>query len=436
MSGYKLSAAAAKAEERWAGPHMVTWTPRAKVTELDALTRFGGVAVSDGDNFTTNRVTVADYNDTLMHSGSAVGLSATWACVNLIAGSAAGLSPAVMRPEANGVRVEARDHPLYPIISMDPNYDQSDFDFWEFMFASVELQGNAYAEIVRNGAGNIIALLPVRPDRMTVRRGRRGEIEYEWVDDGNRKTRLQGDMFHVRGFGGGPLSGLSTLSVCRLAFGGALATERSASSMFANGVRPSGLLNLGGRTMTPEQRVEARKLLSEQFAGAMNAGRPMILDDGMQWQQLSINPEDAQMLESRKYSGEEICRIFGVPPAMVGYGDKASNWGTGKEADVLGFLKFTLRKRLKRVEKAATKQLLTRGERQSGLAIKFNLEDLLRGDSQGRAAFYQIMVKLGLYTRNEARRLENLPPIPGGDEAFVQMQDVPLSSALTGEEKP
>ncbi|MGX7896884.1 phage portal protein [Tsuneonella sp. HG222] len=408
----------------------------AKATSLEALTRWGGASVSDRDNFTTNRVTLAEYNDAYAGAGNAVGLSATYACTNLIAGSAASLSCAVMRPDGNGVRQEARDHPLHQIVSMDPNFDQTDFDFWEFVFACVELQGNAYAEIVRNGAGSVAALLPVRPDTMRTARVAGGEIEYRWVDDGVRKVRRQSEMFHVRGFGGGPLSGLSTLSVCRLAFGGALAAERAAANMFANGARPSGVLSMpGGEKLTAEQRAEVETLLQEKFVGSINAGRPMLLDNGLTWQALSINPEDAQMLESRKFSGEEICRIFGVPPAMVGYGDKSSNWGTGKEVDVLGFLKFTLRKRLKRVEKSATKQLLTRQERQSGLAVKFNLEDLLRGDSAGRAAFYQIMVRLGVMTRNEARRLENLPPIPGGDEAFVQMQDVPLSTALA-EEKP
>jgi HK97 family phage portal protein len=136
------------------------------------------------------------------------------------------------------------------------------------------------------------------------------------------------------------------------------------------------------------------------------------------------------MLESRKFSGEEICRIFGVPPAMVGYGDKASNWGTGKEVDVLGFQKFTLRRRLKRVELAAQKQLLSPADLAAGVTIEFNLEGLLRGDSAARASFYQSGLQNGWTTINEVRALENLPPVEGGDVPRMQMQNVPLTAEV------
>jgi HK97 family phage portal protein len=184
--------------------------------------------------------------------------------------------------------------------------------------------------------------------------------------------------------------------------------------------------------LTPDQRQLAERLLQEKFAGALNAGRPLLLDNGVKWEQLTISPEDAQMLDSRKFSGEEICRIFGVPPAMVGYGDKASNWGTGKEVDVLGFQKFTLRRRMKRIEKSLEKQLLTRAERDQGLRIGFNFEDLLRADSAARASFYNTLIRLGVMTRNEARALEGLPAVEGGDVVTVQMQDVPLAQAANG----
>lgn len=385
----------------------------------------------DRDNFTTNRVTLADYNDA--GCSNPLGLSATYACVNLIAGTIASLSPTIYRTSPEGVRTEARDHPLYWLLRLDPNYDQTDYEFWEFIGASIELQGNAYAEKVMNG-GRIVALMPIAPVGMQVRRASGGGIEYEWVSDGYRKTRSQDEMLHIRGFGGNLLCGASTLSVCSRAFSGALATDTTAAKMFENGARPTGILSMDG-ALNEEQRAQLEDLLRDKYQGAMNAGRPFLLDNGLKWSSLSINPDDAQLLESRKYGGEEICRIFGVPPAMVGYGDKASNWGTGKEVEVLGFIKFTLRKRLRRIERALMKQLLTREERQQGVSIEFNLEGLLRGDSAGRAAFYQIMVRLGLMTRNEARRLENLPPIEGGDVAMVQMQDVPLADAIAGDDE-
>ena len=425
MSGYRLSARAAAAEAR----------RDAQLARLDTksvtLTGFGSAARSDGSNFRTNMVTVADYMDRVSRTNP-LGLSATFACVNLIAGTQASLSPSVFRPGERGIRVPAPDHPLHWLLRIDPNYDQTAYEFWEFIGASIELHGNAYARIERSGR-RIVALEPVRPDCVTVRRGSRGRLEYEWTVDGDKREAVQDDMLHIRGFGGNATGGASTLSLCGTAFGGALDTDLSARAIFANGVRPSGLLETDIR-LDAQQRAEVEHLLQEKYAGSVNSGRPMLLDNGLKFKPLTLNPEDAQLLESRKFSGEEICRIFGVPPAMVGYGDKASNWGTGKEVDVLGFIKFTLRKRLRRIEQALMKQLLSREERQAGVTIEFNLEGLLRGDSQGRAQFYERMTRIGAMTRNEVRAHENLPPVEGGDVVTVQMQDVPLTEAVDGED--
>lgn len=397
-----------------------TWTPDS-----------GRASFQDRDNFTTNRVTLAEYSDG--GCGNPLGLSATYSCVNLIAGTIASLSPTIYHTDEAGVRTEARKHPLFWLLRLDPNFDQSDYEFWEFLAASIELQGNGYAEKVFNGP-RLTALLPVMPVGMQVRRKSGGEIEYEWVADGIRKVRSQSQMLHIRGFGGNLVKGASTLSACARVFTGALVTDRTAGKMFDNDARPSGALSVE-QPLDKTQRAELEELLQEKYQGAMNAGRPMVLDNKMKWEALSVSPEDAQLLESRKFSGEEICRIFGVPPAMVGYGDKASNWGTGKEVDVLGFIKFTLRKRLRRIERALMKQLLSRAERQGGYSIEFNIEGLLRGDSAARATFYHILVRLGVLTRNEVRRLENLPPIDGGDVAMVQMQDVPLADAIAGDDE-
>lgn len=360
---------------------------------------------------------------------SALGLSATWACVNLLAGTIASLPLMIYRTDRNGVRTVAKDHPLYWVLHDSPNYDQTAVDFWEFMAASIELHGNAFAEIEKRANGDVYSLTPLRPDLVTTRRLGNGDIEYRWTDETSAlNVATQERVLHIRGFGGGPLGGASTLSVCRNTFGAAQATDKAASTMFANGAMPSGVLSTD-KTMTGPQRVEAERLLTEKFVGALNAGRPMLLDNGVSWQQLTISPEDAQMLESRKFSGEEICRLFGVPPAMVGYGDKSSNWGTGKEQDVLGFQKFNLRRRLKRIEQALMKQLLSSRDRLDGITIEFNLEGLLRGDSEARAAFYKSGLNDGWLTINEVRAIENMAPVEGGDVARVQMQNVPLALA-------
>jgi len=385
-------------------------------------------AAQDRDNFVTNRITVADYEDGhAVGTHGVLGLTAAWACINLIAGTGASLPLGVFRTTADGIRLPAKDHPLYRILHDSPNADQTALDFWEFMFAAVELRGNAFAEIVRNGQGQIVALTPIMCDAVCVRRLDSGDLEYTWTDAGAARRATQTGIFHIRGFGGGPLGGASTLSVCRAAFSSASVVERAAATTFSNGARPSGILSTDAQ-LNADQRKEAERLLQEKFVGSINAGRPMLLDKAMTWQQLTINPDDAQMLESRKFSGEEICRIFGVPPAMVGYGDKASNWGTGKEVDVLGFQKFTLRRRLKRIEQAAEKQLLSPVDRAAGMRIEFNLEGLLRADSKLRAEVNDIALKNKTATINEVRAQDNKPPVPWGDAPWVQMQDQQLGS--------
>ena len=171
--------------------------------------------------------------------------------------------------------------------------------------------------------------------------------------------------------------------------------------------------------------------MQEKFAGAVNSGKPMVLEGGTKWQSLSINPEDAQMLESRGFSVEEIARFFGVPPHMIGHTEKSTSWGTGLEQQVLGFQKFSLRRRLKRIEQALEKQLLTPIDRAAGLQVEFVVEGLLRGDSTARAAFYNSGLQNGWMTINEVRNLENLPPVDGGDIPRMQVQNQPIDAQPT-----
>lgn len=391
------------------------------------------VSTENGSNFTTNQVTVADYRDSrAMQANAAIGLSATWACVQLIAGTIASLPLMVYRTDASGMRTVARDHPLYFVLHDSPNYDQTAVDFWEVMAASVELYGNAYAIMEKRRDGVLNALHPVRPDLMKVRRLDSGDLQYEWTENGVRRVKGGNEVLHIRGPIGDALSGTSTLSACRNIFDDAMAADGAASAMFANGINPSGILSTPESVqLTHVQREELEARLADRHKGAIRSGRPMLLDRGIKWQQLTINPSDAQMLESRKFSGEEICRIFGVPPAMVGFGDKSSNWGTGKEVDVLGFQKFTLRKRIKRIEQSLLKQLVPLAERRAqGIVIEFNFEGLLRADTASRYDAYEKAIRMGIATRNECRALENMPPVEGGDVITVQMQDIPLADAI------
>jgi HK97 family phage portal protein len=369
----------------------------------------------DADGFAGEAVT----------ESNVLAISAAWACVNLLAGTIASLPLMVYRP-AGGGRDVAADHPLYRLIHDSPNYDQTALEFWEFACAAIELRGNFHAVITRSGS-RIIALTPVYAP-VTSRREADGAIWYRWSEDGHSYDLSDRDVFHVRGFGGTPLGGLSTLAVGRNAFSLATAIDRAAGATFRNGMRPSGTISFD-KFLTEEQRKIAEGKLMEKFIGAMNTGRPMILEGGSKWASLSINPDDAQMLESRGFSVEEVCRFFGVPPHMIGHTTKSTSWGTGLEQQSIGFQRYALRRRLKRIEQAIGKQLLTQEDRTGGIVVEFNLEGLLRGDSAARSNFYGSALNNGWMTINEVRALENLPPVPGGDVPRMQMQNVPITDA-------
>jgi len=393
---------------------------------LDAL--FGTVSRQNGDNFRTNQVTLAEYMDSgAVNSGAVLGLSTAWACIRLISGTISSLPCGVYRPVGGSLQIDYA-HPLYRVLHDSPNADQTALNFWQFMTAALELHGNSYARIVRASDGRVISLEPpLAPELVQVKRRNDGALEYIITKaNGDKATVGQADILHIRGFGGDPLGGLSTLAFGRRAFGVAVAIERAAAATFQNGVRASGILSTD-KAMNTEQRGSLEKLLLSKYQGSINAGVPMVLDNGVKWDSLSINPDDAQMLQSRAFSVEEICRFFSVPPHMVGHTEKTSSWGTGIEQMTLGFVKFSLRERLKNIESTLEKQLLTPAEKAAGVSIEFNIEGLLRGDSKTRADFYASSLMNGWRTINEVRALENLTPLDGGDVPRMQKQNVPIT---------
>lgn len=388
----------------------------------DGLAEWAGSSASrqDGTNFRTNMVTLADFQDNhSMGEEAILGLTAVWACVNLLAGTISSLPLMVYRTK-DGQQTAATDHPLYRVLHESPNADQTSLDYMEFVAACIELRGNAYSEIERRNDDSVIALdVPIPPQLVLPRRASNGQIEYQVLD--GRRTRVipQDRMLHVRGFGGSPLGGLSTLAFGCSAFRSALAVERAASATFRQGARSVGAF-VADKQLNATQMGEAEERVSEKYLAAVSAGRPLILNNGFQWHALSINPDDAQMLESRSFSVEEICRLFGTPPHMIGHTAGNTQLGSSITEQTRGFEKFTLRRRVKRIEQAAMKQLLTPRDRAEGITIEFNMEGLLRGAPKERADFYRAALgdtqKPGWMVRNEIRKLEKLPPVEGWDD--------------------
>lgn len=357
---------------------------------------------------------------------TSLALSTVWACVRLISGTTGSLPMEVRVRKAEGHHVADSSHPLYRLLHDSPNADQTALDFWEFMSASLELHGDAIARRVTDG-GRLISLIPVRSNIVDRRRAQDGTIRYRWSEDKQSYDLSEDEILHIRGFGGSPLGGLSTLRFARNSFGLAQSIDRSAGAVFQNGMRPSGALKFK-EFLSQDQRDTANKELASKV-GAQNDGKPVILEGGVEWVPFSLNPDDAQMLQARRFSVEEVCRFFGVPPHMVGHTEKSTSWGKGLEQQTLSFVMYTLRSRLKRIEKAVEQQLLTASDRSRGVSVKFNLEGLLRGDSAGRASFYREMTQIGAFTINEVRALEGKPPVSGGDVPRMQMQNVPITEA-------
>ena len=382
-----------------------------------------GITWADGRNHGTPGIA-----GEFVTAESAMGLSAVWACANLISGTISSLPLQVYRTRADGTRQVDRAHPLYPVLHDSPNFDQTALDFWDYVNLAIELRGNGMARKLRGADGRIIALRPIRPDLVSVRRLLNGPLEYRWTEDNRSFVANEDEMFHIRGPGGDPLGGMSTLAFARNSFSAAQAADMAAASMFRNGLRPSGVVRFK-EWLTAEQAARAEAMLSDTLMGAINAGRPFIAEGGMEYQHLSISPEDAQMLQTRQFSIEEICRFFGVPPVMIGHAGASTAWPTSVEQQIILFLQFTLRRRLKRIEMAIAKQLLTPADRAQGVVVEFNIEGLLRGDSVGRAAFYGAGLTSGWLTINEVRGRENLPRVDGGDTPRMQMQNVPITQA-------
>ena len=388
----------------------------------------GDTATANRDDFSTNRVTVAQFRDgQAAGDGNVQGLSTAGACVSFWAGNIAGLPLHVQR-KVNGVDTPYPEHPLYWLLHDSPNFDQSAFDFWEYMIESLEWRGNAYARIMRRDGGAITSLLPLAPDAVRVSRLSAGTLQYQWGNGSAATTVPAEEVLHIRGRGGDALGGASTLGTYRRALRLALATEGSADAIFNNGVRSSGVLSTD-KPLTKEQRPELEELLQEKFVGAANAGRPMLLDNGLKWEKITIDPVDAELVTSRQLNMAIVCQIFEVDPHLVGITSGNTQLGSSISDQTLSLVKFKMHKRLKRIEGALGKQLLTRADRQQGVTIRFNIEGFLRADSAGRSTFYKAMTEIGAMTINEVRALEGLPAVKGGDVPRMQMQNQPITSA-------
>lgn len=346
---------------------------------------------------------------------TAMQTTAVYACVRILAEAVASLPLHVYEYRDDGGKEMVHDHPLYYLLHDEPNPEMTSFVFRETLMSHLLIWGNAYAQIVRDGAGRVLGLYPLLPNKMDVQRDERGNIYYVYArnSDENPMFKEYGDIrlkaedvLHIPGLGFDGLIGYSPIAMAKNAVGMTLACEEYGASFFANGANPGGVLEHPGVLKDPSK---VRESWNSVYRGVNNAHKIAVLEEGMKYQQIGIPPEEAQFLETRKFQINEIARLYRIPPHMVGDLDKSSF--SNIEQQSLEFVKYTLDPWVIRWEQSLQRALLLPGEK-GKYFIKLNVDGLLRGDYQSRMNGYAVGRQNGWFSANDIREMENMNPIP------------------------
>jgi HK97 family phage portal protein len=365
---------------------------------------------------------------------TAMQMTAVYSCVRILAEAVAGLPLHLYKYTASGGKEKALSHPLYFLLHDEPNPEMSSFVFRETLMTHLLLWGNAYAQIIRNGKGEVIALYPLMPNRMSVDRDSSGALYYTYTRYSDEAPTMNGmmvtlrpsDVLHIPGLGFDGLVGYSPIAMAKNAIGMAIACEEYGAKFFANGAAPGGVLEHPGTIKDPQK---VRDSWNAAYQGSSNSHRVAVLEEGMKYQPIGISPEQAQFLETRKFQINEIARIFRVPPHMVGDLEKSSF--SNIEQQSLEFVKYTLDPWVIRWEQAISRALLRPDEKKLYFA-KFNVDGLLRGDYVSRMNGYATARQNGWMSANDIRELENLDRIPpelGGDLYLINGNMTKLADA-------
>lgn len=369
------------------------------------------------------------------NSGKSVNLKSTlqlataWACIRLTATAVSSL-PMGMYEKGAGNSRNSIDHDLNAVLFDSPNAGQTGLEYWETMVANLVARGNAYSERVYTGRF-LSALQPInaRPVRVD------GVLKFRVYDRGKSEDMPADKVFHLKGFSLGDDEGLSPISCGVQGLGSAIAADETAARIFANGLQQPLFIDSGMAKLTKEQRADLTALF-KGFQGSDNTGKVMVLEHGMKPVPLTLNPDDAQMLQSRRFNVEEICRWFGTPPIIVGHAAEGQTmWGSGVEQIMLAWLALGINPLCKRIEARIKKDLIPLGERRRVYA-EFNREGLLQMDSAAKAAFLSTLTQNGLMDRNEGRAKLNLPARQGADVLTAQTNLAPLDQLGSGSADP
>ena len=360
---------------------------------------------------------------------TAIQVSAVYACVRVIAETIASLPLGVYESTDEGSR-KATEHPLYRLLHDEPNAEMTSFIWRETMLAHLLLYGNSYSQIIRTGRSKVESLYPLLPDHMEVDRDSQGNLTYTYTTSEGQMYRLDPtEVLHIPGLGFDGVMGYSPIALEKSAIGLGIAAEEYGSRFFQNGARPSGILTHPNTVKDP---AALRASWNTAYGGPGNTGRVAVLEEGMHFEPLSIPNNEAQFLETRKFQVNEICRIFRVPPHMIGDLDRATF--SNIESQNISFAVHTIRPWLVRIEQAINRALIPEKEK-GRFYVQFNLDGLMRGDYKSRMEGYAIARQNGWMSANDIRELENLNPITdeeGGNAYLVNGNMIPISLAGLG----
>ena len=377
---------------------------------------------ANGDSYWENFAALR--NSGTVDPDSAQSVAACYAAVGAIS-EAIGSLPLHLYKRAEDDRIKAVDHSLYAVLHHAPNDQQSAVEFREWMTAAMLLRGNSFARIERGYDGQVRALLPLQPDRVNILRKGDRIGGYDYTDrDGKTERLLPGEVFHLRHRAGtDPLIGISPIQAARAVLELALAEAEHGNATFRNGAKLGGILSFPQK-LKPEQRTALKESWSTQYSGAGNAGRTPVLEEGVTYQPVSMTLEDSEYTAARRFSVEEVARLFKIPPVLIG--DLSHSTYSNSTEMMRWFITTTLKRHMAAWEGAISRQLLTDAGRRIYYP-EFNAEGMLRGDSANRAAFYASGINAGWMLPSEARQLENLPTIAGIDDKPTEAKPTPAA---------
>ncbi len=360
---------------------------------------------------------------------SAIQMSVVYACVRVISETVASLPLGVYEETPTGSR-KALDHPLYRILHDEPNPEMTSFTLRETMMSHLLLWGNSYCQIILSGRNGILGLYPLLPDQMEVDRDSWGQLTYTYTTSEGRRVKLDPrEVLHIPGLGFDGVMGYSPIAMEKNAIGLGLAAEEYGSKFFQNGARPIGVLK---HPNTVKDAKKLRESWNETYGGSANAGRTAVLEEGMDYKPISMSNNEAQFLETRKFQVSEICRIFRVPPHMIGDLEHATF--SNIEHQSISFAVHTIRPWLVRIEQGMNRALFPEMEK-GRFYVQFNIDGLMRGDYKSRMEGYAIGIQNGFMSPNDVRALERLNPIPeeeGGNAYLVNGNMISIRQAIEG----